>query len=58
MASEILFVGWRYALAAVVMLIPVCVLSQGLMSTMINSVLIVIIGACVYLAALYILREK
>lgn len=56
--TEILFVGWRYALAAVVMLIPVCVLSQGLMSTMINSVLIVIIGACVYLAALYILREK
>ena len=56
--AEIVFVGWKYALAAVLMLIPVGVLSQGLMPSLINSVIIVAIGACVYLAALYILREN
>ena len=56
--AEIVFVGWKYALAAVLMLIPVGVLSQGLMPSLINSVIIVAIGACVYLAALYLLREN
>lgn len=56
--AEIAFVGWKYALAAVVMLIPVRILSEGLRPSLIHSVIIVVIGVCVYLAVLCVLREN